>query len=171
MAAFKRLASWIRFLKANGVYDNTRIILVSDHSRDTTEKCIEKDKALDDSIAGDNYKGRGHFHPLLMVKDFGATGKLKNDMTFMTNGDVPSIALKGLIENPVNPFTNKSVPLDTTEIKKDGVIVTSSDVHQAWLYKNLYTYPVRKDQWWRVKDSIFKASSWSRVDFPADFED
>ena len=171
MSAFKRLASWIRFLKANGVYDNTRIILVSDHSRDTTEKCIEKDKALDDSIAGDNYKGRGHFHPLLMVKDFGATGKLKNDMTFMTNGDVPSIALKGLIENPVNPFTNKSVPLDTTEIKKDGVIVTSSDVHQAWLYKNLYTYPVRKDQWWRVKDSIFKASSWSRVDFPADFED
>ena len=162
MAAFKRLAKWISYLKENGVYDNTRIILVADHGRTTYETCIEEDKALDDMIAGDRYRGRGHFHPLLMMKDFGSTGELKKDMTFMTNGDVPSLALRGIIENPVNPFTSKAVPLDTTEIKKDGVVVTSSDVHQAWFYKDLYTYPVRKDQWWRVKDSIFKASSWSR---------
>ena len=162
MAAFKRLATWIKYLKANGVYDNTRIIFVADHGRATTEDCIEADSALDDQIAGDKYTGRGHFHPLLMMKDFGATGALKTDMTFMTNGDVPSLALSGVIENPVNPFTNKAVPLDTTDIKKDGVVVSASDVHQAWLLKNLHTYPVRKDQWWRVKDSIFKASSWSR---------
>jgi predicted esterase YcpF (UPF0227 family) len=81
----------------------------------------------------------------------------------MTNGDVPSLALKGIVENPENPFTGKKIPLDTTDIKKDGVIVTSSDVHQAWLYKDWYTYKIRDDQWWRVKDSIFKASSWKRV--------
>lgn len=162
ISAFKRLASWINFLKENDIYDNTRIILVADHSRATSESCIEENIDLDNKIAGDNYRGRGHFHPLLMVKDFGATGELKKDMTFMTNGDVPSLALKGIVENPVNPFTGKSLPLDTSEIKKDGVIVTSNDVHQAWLYKNLYTYPIRKNQWWRVKDSIFKASSWSQ---------
>ncbi|MBQ9281260.1 MAG: membrane protein insertase YidC [Treponema sp.] len=162
ISAFKRLASWINFLKENDIYDNTRIILVADHSRATSESCIEENIDLDNKIAGDNYRGRGHFHPLLMMKDFGATGELKEDMTFMTNGDVPSLALKGIVENPVNPFTGKSIPLDTSEIKKDGVIVTSNDVHQAWLYKNLYTYPIRKDQWWRVKDSIFKASSWSQ---------
>lgn len=164
MAAFKRLSKWISYLKENGVYDNTRIILVADHSRATTEDCLELDFMLDFSIAGDNYRGRGHFHPLLMVKDFGSKGSLKTDMTFMTNGDVPSIALKGIIENPVNPFTKVPVPLDTSEIKKDGVIVTSSDVHQAWLYKNLSTYPIRNDQWWRVKDNVFKASSWSHED-------
>ena len=162
MAAFKRLAKWITYLKENDVYDNTRIILVADHSRATYEDCLEKDDELDEKIAGDRYKGRGHFHPLLMVKDFGAEGTLKEDMTFMTNGDVPSLALNGLVGNPVNPFTGKVVPLDTTEIKKDGVVVTSSDVHQAWLYKDWYTYKIRSDQWWRVKDSIFKASSWSR---------
>ena len=162
MAAFKRLANWISYLKENGVYDNTRIIFVADHSRATTEDCIEENLELDMSIAGDRYRGRGHFHPLLMMKNFGASGGLKKDMTFMTNGDVPSLALRGVIENPVNPFTTKAVPLDTSEIKKDGVVVSASDVHQAWLYKNLYTYPVRKDQWWRVKGSIFKASSWSR---------
>lgn len=162
MSAFKRIAKWIQYLKDNDVYDNTRLILVADHGRAATESCIEKDNELDNQIAGDNYNGRGHFHPLLMIKDFEATGNLKEDMTFMTNGDVPSLALKGIVEAPVNPFTKKEVPLDTTDIKKDGVIVTSSDVHQAWLYKDWYTYKIRDDQWWRVKDSIFKASSWSR---------
>lgn len=162
MAAFKRLAKWIEYLKANGVYNNTKIIFVADHGRSTYEDCIEKDNELDDKIAGDRYKGRGHFHPLLMVKDFNAAGDLKTDMTFMTNGDVPSLALQGIVEKPVNPFTKKEVPLDTTGIKKDGVVVTSSDVHQAWLYKDLYTFPIKQNQWWRVKDSIFKASSWSQ---------
>ena len=162
MAVFKRISKWVQYLKENGVYDNTRIIFVADHGRATTEGCIEKNKALDDSIAGDRYKGRGHFHPLLMMKDFDATGKLRTDMTFMTNGDMPSLALSGLFEHPVNPFTGKNIPLDTSGIKKDGVIVTANDTHQAWLYKNLRTYPIRSDQWWRVKDSIFKASSWSR---------
>ncbi|MBR4630663.1 MAG: YidC/Oxa1 family membrane protein insertase [Treponema sp.] len=162
MAVFKRLAKWISYIKENGVYDNTRIIFVADHGRATTESVIEKDDELDNSVAGDNYRGRGHFHPLLMVKDFGASGSLKTDMTFMTNGDVPSLALNGIVENPVNPFTKKDVPLDTAELKKDGVVISASDVHQAWLMKDDYVYPVRNDQWWRVRDSIFKASSWSR---------
>ena len=162
IAAFKRISKWISYLKENDVYDNTRIIFVADHSRATSEDCLEKDLELDEKIAGDNYRGRGHFHPLLMMKDFDSTGSLKNDMTFMTNGDVPSLALNGIVENPVNPFTNKEVPLDTTSIKKDGVVVTSSDIHQAWLYKDLKTYPVRSDQWWRIKNDIFKASSWTQ---------
>ncbi|MCR5723552.1 MAG: YidC/Oxa1 family membrane protein insertase [Treponema sp.] len=162
MAAFKRISAWLTYLQENGVYDNTRIILVADHGRASTEDCIEQDAALDSQIAGDRYTGRGHFHPLLLVKDFGERGRLKTDMTFMTNGDVPSIALHGIVEKPVNPFTKKAVPLDTTDLKKDGVVVSASDVHQAWLMKNLYTYPIRDNQWWRVKDSIFKASSWSR---------
>ena len=119
--------------------------------------------ALDEKIAGDRYTGRGHFHPLLMVKDFNQTGPLKTDGTFMTNGDVPSIALNGIVEAPVNPFTNKKIPLDTTSIKKDGVIISSSDVHQAWLMQGDYTFPVRKNQWWRVKDDVLKASSWTEA--------
>lgn len=162
MAAIKRIAEWISYLKENGAYDNTRIILVSDHSNLTSEDCMEEDVQLDMSIAGDRYRGRGHFHPLLMVKDFGADGAMREDMTFMTNGDVPSLALSSLADNPVNPFTGNPIPLDTAPIKKDGVTVTSSDVHQAWLYKSLCVYPIRSDQWWRVRDSVFKASSWSR---------
>ncbi|MCR4822654.1 MAG: hypothetical protein K5873_07265, partial [Treponema sp.] len=162
MSSFHRVSEWLEEMQKEGVYDNTRIILVSDHGRSDTEEDIESDPELDAQISGEKYRGRGHFHPLLMVKDFNERGPLKTDMTFMTNGDVPSIVLNGLVKNPVNPFTNKSVALDTRDIKKDGLIVTCNDTHQAWLMKGLYTYPVKDDQWWRVKDSIFKASSWSR---------
>ncbi len=171
MCSFHRVAEWLEELHKAGVYDNTRIILVSDHGRASTEEEIEADENLDNQIAGKKYTGRGHFHPLLMVKDFNSHGPLKTDMTFMTNGDVPSFALKGLVENPQNPFTQKPLPLDTTDLKKDGVIVTCNDTHQAWLMKNLYTFPIKDNQWWRVKDSIFKASSWSREDVSAIIKD
>ena len=164
MCAIKRVAEWISLLHKEGVYDNTRIIIVSDHGNGPYEEEIEPDLELDNQIAGEKYTGRGHFHPLLMVKDFNSRGPLKTDMTFMTNGDVPSIALKGIVEKPVNPFTKKPVPLDTTDLKKDGVVITCNDVHQAWLMKGMYTFPIKDNQWWRIKDSIFKASSWSRED-------
>ena len=162
MCSFHRVAEWLETLHKEGVYDNTRIFIVSDHGRADTEEEIEADPELDRQIAGDKYQGRGHFHPLLMVKDFNSIGPLKTDMTFMTNGDVPSMAMKGIVENPVNPFTKKPVPLDTTSLKKDGVIVTCNDTHQAWLLKDLRTYPAKDNQWWRIKDSIFKASSWTQ---------
>ncbi len=163
MAAFKQVAQWFDYLKSQGVYDNTRIIIVSDHSRASIEEGVFDDnRKLDDEIAGKSYFGRGHFHPLLMVKDFGKSGNLTTDMTFMTNGDVPSIALEGLVANPVNPFTKKEIPLDTSKIKKDGLVITPNDVHQAWLMRDEYTFPIKKNQWWRVKDPIFESSSWTR---------
>ena len=48
------------------------------------------------------------FYPLLMVKDFGATG-FTTDNRFMTNADTPVIAFDGLITDPVNPFTGNPV--------------------------------------------------------------
>ena len=65
---------------------------------------------------------------MLLFKDFNASGKLTEDDTFMTNTDTPSLLLKGLVENPVNPFTGKIIPLDTHALKKDGVIISISDI-------------------------------------------
>ena len=33
MAAMLQLANWFDYMRENGVYDNTRIILVADHGR------------------------------------------------------------------------------------------------------------------------------------------
>ena len=166
MAAFKRVGEWLDFLKANGVYDNTRIVIASDHGGDAVESCMEKDIALDMRVASTSYWGRGHYHPLLMFKDFGASGPLVRDESFMTNGDAPALLLKGLVQKPVNPFTKKEIPLDTRPLKKDGVAITTCDKHQPPYHKDLYKFDIKDNEWWLVKDNIFKASSWTQIEPP-----
>ena len=46
--------------------------------------------------------------PLLMVKDFNSTGFTVCE-DFMTNADTPALATSGLIEDPINPFTNNPI--------------------------------------------------------------
>ncbi len=102
MAAFLQLAQWLDHLKALDVYDNTRIILVSDHGR----KLEQVDQLMMETPRGDI--DIGTYYPLLMVKDYNATGYTTDD-TFMTNADVPTLATSGVIENPVNPYTGKPI--------------------------------------------------------------
>ncbi len=166
MAAFKLVGEWLDYLKKNGVYDNTRIIIASDHGGDGIEDCMEKDDALDSRLAGISYRGRGHYHPLFMFKDFNAGGPLLTKMDFMTNADAASLLLNGLIEKPVNPFTNREIPLDTQALKKDGVVITTCDKHLPHAHKNPYRFDIKKNEWWLVKDNIFKSSSWTQIEPP-----
>ena len=52
-----------------------------------------------------------------MYKDFDDE-QFKIDEQFMTNADTPSLALSGIIENPINPFTGN--PIDSSK-KQEGV--------------------------------------------------
>ena len=97
VAAYQKLSEWFDYLRANGVYDNTRIILVADHGRGLGQFGI-KSNGQDMEI----------FMPLLMVKDFNAKGFTTSE-DFMTNADVPTLATSGLIKDPVNPFTGKPI--------------------------------------------------------------
>ena len=164
MSAIKRIGQWIQFLKENGIYDNTRIVITSDHAngKDKFEVGFEKNDNLDKSISGGKYSGRSHYHCLLMYKDFNADGELKIDNdTFMTNADSASLLLKGLVENPINPYTKKTIPLDTQEIKKDGVFISASDAHQP-PYNGKYSFSIKDNEWWHVRDNIFKSENWKQ---------
>ena len=100
MATYIQLGEWFDYLRETGVYDNTRIILVSDHGW-----CMDQYDARCD------YTDMEFFMPLLMVKDFNATGfNVCED--FMTNGDTPVLASGDLIDNPVNPFTGNPINTD-----------------------------------------------------------
>ena len=161
MATMKMLGKWINYLKENGVYDNTRIVFVSDHGGSNREESFDANEELDRAGSGTQYEGRAHYHCLLMIKDFNSRGNLEFDNTFMTNADVPSILLKGIVENPINPFTNKEIPLDTSGIKKNGVYITTSDVHQAG-WNGKYTFSIKENEWWHVKDNIFESKNWTQ---------
>ena len=64
MAAMILLGQWFEYLKGNDVYDNTRIILVSDHGQTVAqiEELYDVEGLLDYEV----------YMPLLMVKDFDA---------------------------------------------------------------------------------------------------
>lgn len=151
IAAFKLVGDWIKYLKENDVYDNTRIIIVSDHG-------IGKSEVLGDYYGefNDDFN-RDHLHPMLFVKDFNAKGAIKKDYTFMTNADVPLIALKDIVENPVNPFTGKKL---NDDIKKtQGAIVTTNSTWSPDQH-GPYTFKIGDDEWYTVKDNIFDSSNW-----------
>jgi YidC/Oxa1 family membrane protein insertase len=155
MAAFRLLGKWFSYLKENNVYDNTRIIIVSDHG-------FGGIKAQKNYFTLPNNDSLEKYIALLMVKDFNAgwRGVQTNDV-FMTQADVPLLALEGLVNNPVNPFTG--LPLQNK--KTDGVFITASNKFYP-IKHGKYTFNIAQDEWFQVHDNIFNATNWSRVKIP-----
>ena len=106
-AAYLGLARWFDYLRENGAYDNTRIIIVSDHAYSYDEQ----------------YR---FFNPVLMVKDFDAHGFTVNE-DFMINADTPLLAMDGLISSPVDPNTGDPLSDETKYIFPQYVVYNLGD--------------------------------------------
>ena len=131
------------------VYDNTRIIIVADHGWDLFQS---------DALLKDQWNSLDRYYPLLMVKDFNSINYNVSD-EFMTNADVPVIATRGIIENPINPFTGKH--LDNNEkYDHEQFVIISWEFDVA---KNNGTafLPAR---WYAVKDNIWDKNNWRYID-------
>ena len=104
MAVLITLGEWFDFLREQNLYDNTKIIIVSDHGRHLGH--------FDELAMGgeDDLKNVEMYYPLLLVKDFNSTEFTVSE-EFMTTADVPTLAVKDLIDNPVNPFTGKEITI------------------------------------------------------------
>jgi len=163
IACYKMLAKYFDYLRENNAYDNTRIVIVSDHGWNATEDDMDENAEFDKQIKDWEFHGRGHYHPILFYKDFNAKGDIKFDNTkFMTNADTPSLLLNGIVENPKNPFTQKEIPLDTTPLKKNGVLITCCDQFSPeWNGK--YKFNIKQNQWYFVKDNIFDSKNWKQM--------
>jgi hypothetical protein len=93
---------------------------------------------------------------LLLVKDFNAHGALSVDnTTFMTNADVPLIALEGIIENPVNPWTGNQIKSD----KENGIVLSTS----YGMPVNERTLTTNKFNMLHVHTNIYDPENWSQV--------
>ena len=136
---------YINFLKENNVYDNTRIIIVSDHGH-----WGQKNEKLNK-----NYTG---YNPILFFKDFNAKGSFKTDMTFMTNADAPVFAVKDIIKNPVNPFTGKDI---TKQVKKSKVRIYT-DIRNTPEYYEGTTCLEKGMNYIEIHDNIFEEKNWVR---------
>jgi arylsulfatase A-like enzyme len=147
-----RIGEWFEEMQKQGVYDNTRIIIVSDHGSGI-DAGLSDDKFTD--IIGSRVES---YNPVLMIKDFNTHGALKTDNNFMTNADVPCLAVKDIVDNPTNPFTGK--PLETD--KKLGVYATTNHLFFAWEHGK-YVFKIKPAQWFSVHDNIMQSKNWTKV--------
>ena len=158
MTAMIELAEWLDYLKENDVYDNTRIIIVSDHSHNLN---FEKDLVytVDDPEAG----ARTNLDPLIfncmfMVKDFDST-EFTIDDTFMTNADTPTLAMEGLVEDPVNPFTGNAIDSSAKEGEQHLLWCTKWDTDENNGNQFLPGF------WFSVEDDIFESGNWEYLGY------
>jgi hypothetical protein len=148
-ASLKRLADWFLFLKEKGIYDNTKIILVSDHG---SEPNFTINIGLPFNVE--------QFNPLLMIKDFNASGEIKTDMSFMSNADVPYFALKDTITEMKNPFTGQTITIDRKN--EPLYIAISGSIHIG--NKTATQYVLNSSHDYYVRDNIFDSANWNRAD-------
>ena len=151
MAAMLVLGEYMEKMKEWGVYDNTRIIIVSDHGFDLEQF---------DDLLFENGVDVEAVNPLLLVKDFDCRGVFKTDDQFMMNADVPALAMQDLIEDPKSPFTGN--PIDM-EPKKDGVDLWWPG---GYAFKAISFDGERYSEpyWYHVQDDIFDESNWTRLE-------
>lgn len=149
MATYLRIGEWLDYLREMGVYENTRIILVADHGRTLGQ--------FEDLLVAEDLDLEG-YHPVLMVKDFGDAPFQTSD-AFMTNADVPTLALEGLVQNPLNPFTGK--PIDMKEKQEGELLITTADHFDQMPGNQLDT---ESGSWYRFTGTdLFDKASWERV--------
>ena len=130
-------------------YDNTRIIVVSDHGHPISSGLFENNQGF--------IMNKEAFQAVLLFKDFNSTGKLSIDNTFMTNADTPSLALKDIVDNPINPFTNNPI---NVENKNDYIKISQAPM-QSLRTRDDKQFTIKDDEWLTVHDDIFKNENWS----------
>jgi len=160
MAALLQLGQWFDLLREQGVYDNTRVIIVADHgfAMNQFEDLLFGDGAIDKNLH--HSEDVMAYNPLFLVKDFESTGFHVDDR-FMTNADTPVLALDGLVNSPINPFTGKAItdePKDTEEYHIFNTSFNSPKDNDGNTF--------RPGNWYALRgQNIFDTSAWRSLGY------
>lgn len=145
IACLEKVSEWFDWMKDQGVYDNTQILIVADHGQGYRAK-----KGTDDSIPYEV------FEPLLLYKPFDAEGPLKVSSEFMTNADSAHLLLSSFGDFK-NPYTGTA--LNGDEIKKTPQLVgegnSKHDLHRGSSFFLHSAY--------RVTENIHNKDAWQLV--------
>lgn len=143
ICAMKEAFILIDFLKKNKIYDNTMLVLISDHSYNDI---IDHKQAYKPSI-GNNP------NPLLLIKDFNSNAPLKVDSRLMSNADVYGILCDKLKAcNKVNILKN---------YPESRELIHTLNVHWTEQAKNASYLIFEKI--WRVKDNVLDPNAFKEI--------
>lgn len=150
LATFGQLGKWFDYLRENNCFDNTRIIIVSDHG---TPFSLDAFKDFSDPLVPSG------FNPVLIFKDFNCNVPFQTDTTFMTNADTIFLATEGLPVSTINPFTEKELKPD----KANGCncFLVHGTEWNAETMRNKTKLTLHDDQAWHVEENIFDKKNWT----------
>ena len=154
MGLFNLYEDFFAHLKQLGVYDNTRIIIVSDHGAVVDSPELRGGEKLNIN--------KNRYVASILVKDFGERGEVKTDMTFMTNADTPYLATKGIVpdEDAKNPFTGLPFKIED----KAPYVKLLNGLTPSTKTRKKSTFFAKKGDWFTVKDNIFVPENWSQLE-------
>lgn len=149
-----RVADYFDFLQRAGVYDNTKIVIVSDHGivgpvEDRSSRAVAGGTTDAQYVAS---------RSVLLVKERNATGALKISEEFMPNAEMPRIVCEE-IGGCVNPY------LDNRPIVADGRDdpFYVSDVPAAFSAQQPTKFTIREQRVLKGKDP-FDARGWAMLE-------
>lgn len=145
--SLERLFKWFDWMKEAGIYDNTKIVIASDHGS-TDYKWIDKHGDLSKLLSS------GGLFALLLVKDFNQQGAFSVDKRMMSNADIPSILASGMASG-MDEYDFSHLISDPTKI--DYALLDTSE-------KRNMIY------WWRedspieiLGDDIYDQDNWNII--------
>ncbi|MDE7292777.1 MAG: hypothetical protein K2N58_12145 [Treponemataceae bacterium] len=157
--AYLLLSKWLKYLRKNNCYDNTRIIVVADHGFFENYVPFRHFKKSDDDFCA------GAFNPLLLFKDFDMHGEPEVDNAFTSNAETPNLAIRNLPVSNVNPFTCETLchaydfsSFTIVDVTESGKKMNPSEWEDKTQFvdKEVYAYTVR--------DNIFDEKNWTKLD-------
>ncbi|MCR5590868.1 MAG: YidC/Oxa1 family membrane protein insertase [Lachnospiraceae bacterium] len=144
------VAKWLRKLKEEGVYDNTRIIITADHGYAYGQ--------FSDLVMDDIGLDAEAVNPILLIKDFDARGEVSSDESFMVNADIPAIAMEGIVSEPVNPYTGRKID---NSAKDNGPLIINASTNGITSHHGENVYDISDSRWYTVNGNISERENWS----------
>ena len=144
VCAVREFTKILDFLKQNQIYDNTMIILVSDHSYN--------DLIAHKSLSG--YSLGNNPNPLLLIKPFKSRAPFEIDMRLMSNADVYGILCDKL-----------GLACEATNIlehyPKHRSLVHTLNVH--WTEESRNANSLLFQKIWRIDDNVLDPKNWHEI--------
>ena len=145
------LAAWTDWMKAQGVYDNTMIVVLSDHGNNAMDNGLELPPGLDNLLTRWEISKA---NSLLLVKRFAAEGPLQVDNRFLSNADIAALVLKAAADSEA------AGPDLTQQDPQPGRTLTYSRYYGNW--SDFMAQEQTKLSVYEVKDDMYAPQSWSK---------
>ncbi len=147
LASLDRLSVYFDWMKESGVYDNTMIIVVSDHCEGDSLLMSKVFGTQSPTVALEAYPGRPN--ALLLIKPRNSRGNLEVNSSLMSTTDIRSI-----VEREVKNKTFQSHLGDRIRYHAIG----------SWQRKRHPENYYKLDAIWKVKGTKFDRNNWEQIE-------